>query len=216
MKKGAEIIQQHFDDEYCMLAFFISDELIRDTYFEVRGKTGVKATSSPSPFSATHVAPSEYLDTYFSSMLMYFRGINRPPDHIMVLKLKELLISLMNSDPTLTSYFSTIAESSKPDLSEIMEKNFCYNLRLEEYADLAHRSLSAFKRDFKEYYSETPGRWLTQRRARHAAQLLANTNNSISQIAFECGFEDVSHFSKVFKTNFGCSPSEYKNSNIRA
>ena len=215
IKKGAELIQQYFDDEYCMLAFFISDDLIRDTYKEVRGVTA-SSSSSAHDFSAASVNKSEYLEAYFSSMLMYFRGVNRPPDHIMVLKLKELLISLMNSDPRLTSYFSQIAESSRPSLSDIMEKNFCYNLPLEEYADLTHRSLSTFKREFKEYYGMTPGRWLTQRRAKHAAQLLANTNTNISQVAFECGFEDVSHFSRVFKTNFGCSPSEYKNSTIRA
>ena len=148
------------------------------------------------------------------SMLMYFRGIDRPPDHIMVLKLKELLITLMNSDPKLTSYFQTITHSDKPSLPQIMEKNFCFNLKLEDFAELSHRSLSAFKRDFKQHYGESCGRWLTKRRVKHAAHLITNSSLSISQVAYESGFEDTSHFSRVFRNIMGQSPSEFKKSPV--
>ena len=54
--------------------------------------------------------PSNYLEGYIHSMLSYFRGINRSPDHILVLKLKELHITLMNCDPMLIAYFRSISE----------------------------------------------------------------------------------------------------------
>jgi hypothetical protein len=91
LKKGAEVIHQYFDDEYCMLGFFISDDLIRETYEEVRGKTNLNYRKDPLEFTATEVQSSSYLEGYFHSMLTYFRGENCPPDHILVLKLKELL-----------------------------------------------------------------------------------------------------------------------------
>ena len=93
-----------------------------------------------------------------------------------------------------------------------MEKNFCFNLKLEDYAELSHRSLSSFKRDFMEYFNMSPGKWISQRRVHFAANMLANTNLSISQVAFDSGFEDLSHFSRVFKKSMKINPSEYKKS----
>ena len=215
LKKGAEIIHQYFDDEYCMLGFFLSDNLIKETYEEVRGKIPLSHSKDSQEFTAAEVQPSRYLEGFFHSMLTYFRGINRPPDHILVLKLKELLITLMNDDPKLTTYFSTISDAASPSLQQIMENNFCFNLRLQDYAELSHRSLSTFKRDFQKHFKETPGRWLTKRRVHHAAHLIANTNLAVSQIAFESGFEDLSHFSRAFKNLMGDSPTEYKRSLIQ-
>ncbi len=212
LKKGAEIIHQYFDDEYCMLAFFLSDDLIRNTVEEMKGTSVLNCEQNPEDFSASMVKSTNYLQGYFHSMLTYFRGIDRPPDHILVLKLKELLLNLVESDPILASYFNSLTQVDKPSLQQIMEKNFCFKLRIEDYAELCHRSLSAFKRDFKEIYNETPGRWIMKRRVERAANILANSNQSVSEIAFETGFEDLSHFSRVFKKIIGKNPTEYKKS----
>jgi AraC-like DNA-binding protein len=126
--------------------------------------------------------------------------------------LKELLLNLINSDPLLTAYFNTLSESDKPSLRQIMEKNYCYKLRLEDYAELCHRSLSTFKRDFQQIYNETPGKWIMKRRVEKAANILANSNLSVTGVAFETGFEDLSHFSRVFKQVTGKNPTDYKKS----
>ena len=212
LKKGAEVIHQYFDDEYCMLGFFLSDELIRETYQEVKGKMALRYAKELDDFEVAEVDSSSFLEGYFYSMLNYFRDIDRPPDHIMVLKLKELLITLMNSDPMLTTYFHSMIDSSRPSLHTIMEKNFCFNLKLGDYAELSHRSLSTFKRDFQETFKESPGKWLLKRRAHHAAHLMVNSDMSISEMAFDSGFENLSHFSRAFKKILGTSPSEYKKS----
>ena len=212
LKKGAEFIHQYFDDEYCMLGFFLSDELIKETMEEMKSKIILNCPDNPSEFTATMVQSSDYLDGYFHSMLHYFRGENRPPDHILVLKLKELLIHIMNSDPPLTSYFNTLTESDRPSLRQVLEKNFCFNLKLEDYAELCNRSLSTFKRDFQQLFNESPGKWILKRRVQHAANILANSSLSVSQVAFESGFEDLSHFSRVFKKITGTNPTEYKKS----
>jgi AraC-like DNA-binding protein len=212
LKKGAEIINQFFDDEYCMLGFFLSDELIRETYEEIRGQTNLVSEQDPEVFTATEVQNSCYLEGYFHSMLTYFWNEKRPPDHILVLKLKELLINLMNADPLLTTYFNNLVETDKPSIEQIMEKNFCFNLKLEDYAELSHRSLSSFKRDFQQQYNESPGKWLLKRRIHHAANLLVNSKMSVSQVGFESGFEDLSHFSRAFKKTMNFNPSDYKKS----
>jgi AraC-like DNA-binding protein len=200
LKKGAEVIHQYFDDEYCMLGFFLSDDLIKETLEEIKSKMVLNCPD----------CPPDFLEGYFHSMLTYFRGLNRPPDQILVLKLKELLINIVNSDPLLTSYFKSLTETDRPSLKQIMEQNYCFNLRLEDYAELSHRSLSSFKRDFQQTFNESPGKWIIKRRVQHAANLIANTSQSITQAAFESGFEDVSHFSRVFKKIIGKNPTEYK------
>jgi AraC-like DNA-binding protein len=216
LKKGAEVIHQFFDDEYCMLGFFLSDELIRETYKEVKGKIALSYAKETPDFEAIEVEKNSFLDGYFYSMLNYFRDINRPPDQIMVLKLKELLITLMNGSPELAAYFHSMEDSIRPSLHNIMEKNFRFNLKLEDYAELSHRSLSSFKREFQDCFHESPGKWLLKRRAKHAALLLAKQDLSISEVAFDSGFENLSHFSRVFKKIIGISPSEYQKTRIEA
>jgi AraC-like DNA-binding protein len=210
MKKGATIIQQYFDNEFCMLGFFISDDLIAETISELKGKIPVKLTPQARDFTATEVQSSNYLEGYFHSMLTYFRAEEQPPNHIIKLKLKELLINIMNCDPALNAYLGSFLSQDKPSLSGIMEVNFRYNLKLEDFAELSHRSLSSFKRDFQNHYKETPGKWLLKKRVDYAANLLLSSDDSVSQIAFESGFEDLSHFSRVFKERTGKKPSEFR------
>jgi transcriptional regulator GlxA family with amidase domain len=91
-----------------------------------------------------------------------------------------------------------------------MEANFCHNLQVEEFARMCHRSLSSFKREFQRHYGTTPGKWLLERRLDCSANLLRSTRMSVTEIAFECGFEEASHFSRAFKTRFGHAPSEHR------
>lgn len=216
VKKGAELIHQYFDDEYCMLGFFISDDLIRETYNDVKIKYPLDHDTDGMDFTGREVNTNTFLEGYFQSMLNFFRGQDTPPDHMMVYKLKELLITLMSADPKLTSYFNSLSKTDKPLIQDIMEKNYCFNLKLEDYAELTHRSLSSFKREFKEIYNESPAKWINQRRVKRAANLMLNSDMSVTQIAFETGFEDLSHFSRVFKSQTGKSPSEYKKATISA
>lgn len=210
MKKGATIIHQYFDDEFCMLGFFISDDLISETVSELKGNVPVKQSSAIKEFTATEVQSSSYLEGYFHSMLTYFRAEHQPPNQIIKLKLKELLVNIMNCDAVLNGYLRSFISQDKPSLSSIMEANFCYNLKLEDYAELTHRSLSTFKRDFQNYFNDSPGKWIMKKRVDYAANLLLSSDQSISQIAFESGFEDLSHFSRVFKEKTGKSPSDFR------
>jgi AraC-like DNA-binding protein len=71
-------------------------------------------------------------------------------------------------------------------------------------------SLSAFKKSFKEYYRTTPAVWLKERKLDRALHQLLTSELSISQISFESGFEDTSHFIRVFKQRHGLTPLQYR------
>ena len=93
-----------------------------------------------------------------------------------------------------------------------MESNFIYNLKLEEFAYLSGRSITSFKKDFANTFNCTPGKWLVKRRLEHAKYLLEVTDKNINELVFETGFENASHFIRVFKEAFGLTPLQFKKS----
>jgi len=211
-KKGATIAEQHLEEDVCLLMLFIPDALMRSTVREVLSALSVKATNGALIRTALRVENDVALAAFFQSMRTYLAGREKPPEPLVRLKLKELVVSILTSgtNSELAAYFGRIGTTDSPAVPEIMEANFRFNLSLEEYAKLCHRSLSSFKREFQSHFSESPGKWLLQKRLEYASSLLRNSQTSVTAIAFESGFEDVSHFSRVFKERFGTSPVVYR------
>lgn len=211
-KKGAAVVYQDFRDDFCILVFFVSDNFIRDVVKEVAGQLRARHEGDTLFKTATMVNGGVPLAAYFQSMLAYFTGTTKPSDTLLTLKLKELIVSILlgGHNPELAAYFQSLLKNNTPSLPQIMEANFCYNLALEDFAKLSHRSLSTFKRDFRKHYCQPPGKWLLQKRLEYAAVLLKNPALNVSQIGLDCGFEDLSHFSRAFKEKFGTSPAHFR------
>ena len=95
-------------------------------------------------------------------------------------------------------------------MEEIMQNNYAFKLTLTEYAKLTCKSIPTFKRDFKKIFKDTPAKWVMKKRLNLAAELLENTPLSIGEITFECGFENQTHFSRVFKEKMGVSPLQFR------
>ena len=100
--------------------------------------------------------------------------------------------------------------SAENKLETVMSENFLYNLRVEEFATLCGRSLSAFKRDFKKRFNTTPSRWIKSKRLEHAETLLTESELNINQICYDCGFINSSHFIKSFKDKYNLPPHQYR------
>ncbi|WP_256975857.1 AraC family transcriptional regulator [Paenibacillus sp. MY03] len=82
-------------------------------------------------------------------------------------------------------------------------------------ADMAKRanlSISRFNELFKAQYGMTPHRYLLDMRVSHACELLRETPLSQETIADYCGFSDIHHFSKMFRSRMRMSPGEYRRS----
>lgn len=105
-------------------------------------------------------------------------------------------------------------ENSKTKIETVMLEKFLYNLKVEEFASLSNKSLSTFKREFKEIFHTTPSRWLMCKRLEFAEKLLLESDLNINQICFESGFINVSHFIQSFKSKFNLSPHQFKNKKL--
>lgn len=210
VRKGAWIFENFINDGFCVVLFFIPDEFICNT---------LKTRAKPLPDRANSFEPvivldrSDTLSAFFHSISSYLNETHDPDRSLLELKFKELILTIADSpgNEELLSYFcSLLHEPQYASLQRVMEENYCFNLKLEEYAQLCNRSLSTFKRDFQKLYNQTPGQWLLERRLQHAVRLLRNEHKTISDVTFQSGFENVSHFSRSFKQRFGTAPSVFK------
>jgi AraC-like DNA-binding protein len=88
--------------------------------------------------------------------------------------------------------------------------NFTAPISLGHIAELANMNQAAFCRYFKQQTHKTITQYLTDLRINYACELLARNEQSVTQICFQVGFENVSHFIQVFKTQRNQTPLEFR------
>jgi AraC family transcriptional regulator, exoenzyme S synthesis regulatory protein ExsA len=218
LKKGASFLRQNSQGEVCLFMFFIPDEFVRRAVREMASDLPVLPPPAEPRETAIRVQHDAGVAAFLQSMTVFFSASERPPELLLKLKLKELIASIVisPSNAILSSYLRLLASRELPSIPTIMEGNGCHNLSLEAFAKLCGRSLSTFKREFSRHYGVPPGRWLLERRLECSARLLSTTSMTITDIVFECGFEQPAHFSRAFKARFGQTPSEYRAARVAA
>ncbi|TVQ05808.1 MAG: AraC family transcriptional regulator [Balneolaceae bacterium] len=211
VKKGAHSIYQYFDDEFCSLFMFLPDDFIKSTVINNQLEIS-SADDDPDPAPILRIQINEILQSYFLSFLSYISNSGKTGKKLAELKFRELImiVAAMPENGAIAGYFHEICNSSRPSLQAVMESNFTYPMKLEEFARLCGRSLSLFKRDFKNIYETTPGRWLTQKRLEYGKYLLEKTDKTVTEIVFDCGLKNHSHFTHAFKKQYGVTPAEAK------
>jgi len=127
-------------------------------------------------------------------------------DVLVDLKIKELVLLILQKQPNLKDLLFDFNEPHKIDLKEFMLKNYRYNVKLERLAYLTGRSLASFKRDFEKTFKSSPHKWILEKRLEEAHLLIRDQGKLAIEIYLDLGFEDLSHFSYVFKRQFGYSP----------
>ena len=83
-------------------------------------------------------------------------------------------------------------------------------IRLEELADVVGMSPVSFSRFFKLRSGKTISAYIIDIRLGHATRLLVDTTNSIAEICYECGFNNLSNFNRIFRKKKECSPKEFR------
>lgn len=83
---------------------------------------------------------------------------------------------------------------------------------VEEIAAKVNTSVRQLERLFQDHFNQSPLAYFRRIRLKYGHWLLTNTDRSITDIAYECGFSDNSHFSRWFKSTFGTSPAAVRKS----
>lgn len=204
--------QLHESIGWEILAFYFQDEFLRKVFREFRDYLPADRIPEATKNMIIEIKVNEVTKAFFYSIVPYFTQSTSPAESLLELKFKELLFNIL-SDPAnvgFLAYVNSIVDQIKTPLWEVMEANYTYNLTVAEFARMSQRSVAVFKREFYEYYHDTPGKWLTKRRLEHSRKLLNTSKKNIGEISSDSGFENVSHFSRIFKENFGISPLQYR------
>ncbi len=128
----------------------------------------------------------------------------------------ELLFNIVlnQKNNKLLDFFNAISQTKKTNIEDTMMKNFHYNLKIDEFARLCGRSLSSFKRDFESDFKTTPSRWLTTKRLEYSKTLLLGTNLNVTEICYESGFINSSHFIQAFKNKYNLPPNLFRTESL--
>ncbi len=135
-----------------------------------------------------------------------------------ILGLMEILIDLTYSNEYILLNADGVAfETSRQDSEKVdklykyINNNFERHISLEEIADQANMTVPAFCRYFKKATGKTFTKLVNEYRIVHATKLLSESSMTITDICYECGFNNFSHFNKQFKEVTGKSASKYRN-----
>jgi AraC-like DNA-binding protein len=134
-----------------------------------------------------------------------------------IVKLLEILKDLSHSNEyTILNAEGFSMEVEKQDNDRInivlnhVRKHFQSQIGLNEMSDLISMTVPSFCRYFKKLTGKTFTRFVNEYRLVHAAKLLSEEQMSITEVCFESGFSNYSHFTKQFKDFLGKSPSNYR------
>ena len=103
--------------------------------------------------------------------------------------------------------------SSDESLGRVMDylsRHYSEVIRLSEVAEMVNMSESSFCRFFKQHTSTSFIDFLTDIRLGAASRALIDSSLSIAEIGYDCGFNNLSNFNRIFKKKKGVTPSEFR------
>ena len=172
----------------------------------------VNETTFPTVYGKIYSAFMEINDQYF----MYTNMVLEMPIYSRLLEIFSLLASLHPQfAPIRTEDAKTRSKYEKfRSLINHINSHFMEEITLEWAADYAGFSKYHFSRLFKEYTDVTFADFLMHRRMQAAKVLLSETSSTVTEIAFQTGFNNLTSFTRSFRNATGMTPSVYRQSRL--
>jgi AraC-like DNA-binding protein len=202
------------------------------THKGIAGNCGSKyevITFDISKFTNSSVASRKYLAPLAEQKIMFCPLTNQPEITVAITTLlawlddgasRNLLCSMGKMYELIGLFYEHCMAESPPltkpdaDFSEVLEyinDHFKENIMAKDISKKFGYDNAYFCRKFKAVTGTTMMRYVRRLRLGQAKNLLTNTDDSIKDIAWKCGFADISHLSNSFKKKYGLSPIEYRN-----
>jgi AraC-like DNA-binding protein len=126
----------------------------------------------------------------------------------------KILISRFIKDMNSQSTKSNVKKEFGMVLNYIHE-NLHENLTVKQLADFCHLNTDYFSRVFNENFGMRPNKYIQSKRIERAQLLLLSTNNSLKQIAEKVGLENLSYFTRIFKSHTGVTPGIFREARLQ-
>jgi AraC-like DNA-binding protein/quercetin dioxygenase-like cupin family protein len=197
---SSEAVVVHFLEDFLGTSFFATPELSALEKFLSISRRGVKITGKTQEKVIAYMYELEFLTG---------------PEKLM--KLLQILILLsVSADLILLAsdgYSQYINENDNDRLNKVhayIMNNFKSPIRLTDAADIANMSPTAFSRYFKQRMQKPFSQFVIELKIGYACKLLMQHQFSVLQICYECGFQNVSNFNKLFKNFTELSPKQFQ------
>lgn len=193
-------------EQFIGISLVFSRTFLRE-FYQTIDKNNLPLQARKQSPSVVKLPRTPAIASLFQSMLPYFDTSTEPTDRIIKMKLQEGIYALLDIDEQFYPSLFDFTDPWKIDIVDFMEKNYAYDLSIEQIAHYTGRSLAAFKRDFKKLSDLPPQKWLMEKRLSVARDKLENEKKKVSDVYLEVGFKNISHFSTAYKKKYGYSPS---------
>lgn len=194
------------DNIYDSLMFCLKDDILK----EFLTKAEITVPRSDEEIKTTVNPMSDCLIAFAHSLKPYFNNPAEVNPRLLRLKIMELLFDVSHDSKNTFRQILQLRQPVRADIREVVEQNYTNPVTLPELAYLSGRSLSSFKRDFMLVFNESPAMWIRNKRLCKAKEMLEISSLSVNDVCFSVGFENLSHFSRIFKEHYGVPPSHYR------
>ena len=114
------------------------------------------------------------------------------------------------SSPGFVNTMNSLDTERLNKVMNFITDNYTEEINIEEIADLANLSKSSFCRYFKSRTHKTFSQFLNEVRILNACKLLITSEKTITQICYNTGYNNISHFNRQFKIITGLTAKEYQ------
>ncbi len=194
--------------EYIVIQFpndFFSDQILNYPEFQTIGGLFDRASQG-----------IRFLPEFVSSVARKIMRIAKSSGINRIVQLLELLQILASAEEYILLageyYHQASFEMGNNRLTKVLHyvsTNYQHKVELEKVAEMANLHPSAFCRFFKEKTGKSLLEYVNDMRISYACKLIIENQQSISQVCFESGFNNLSNFNRTFKRQTGFTPSEY-------
>lgn len=208
---GKRFMESKSSDENEIVVISFHPDILRKIY-ERDLPVLLQKPDNVSNQSSEKISNDFLIRKYIEGLLFYFENPSLVNDEILILKLKEiiLLLSQTSSANAIRTILSQLFSPASYTFRQVIEANLFSQVSIEELAQKTNLSVSSFKREFAKQYDDSPANYIKTRRLEKAAELLLISDNRITDIAFECGFNDLANFTRSFHEKYNVSPSAYR------
>ncbi len=186
-----------------------NDELIKSAYESIEFKK---------PFSDTVDNPKLFIPIKYTNVLYsniqnihseYLKNSDDP--YLVELSVCKLVYHLLKSK--YSGYlFSMRARHPMEQVKYYIERNLKESIKINDLADLVGMTSSNFTNTFKRYFGKSPLNYINELKMKYAESLLKE--NSVTEVAYDMGFENVSTFISQFKKTYEVTPKQFQILNL--
>lgn len=196
----AEAIVIQFREEFLGREFFNLPEMIAVTQFFEKAKFGIKILGD------TRLKVAEMMHD-----MLGLSGMCRITHLLSILEILACSDEIqLLANPGFVQQYTVTGNDRITKVHQYIMTNFRRNISLLDVAEVANMSITSFCRFFKACTRKSFSHFLNEIRIGYACKLLLEEKQNISQICFDCGFNNMSNFNRQFKKITGKSPLQYR------